>query len=170
MTTLTSSKIRPCLWFDTQGEEAANFYVSVFDNSSITSVTRRGATAPGEAGSVLTVVFQIDGQEILALNGGPEFTFSEAVSFQVDCDTQDEVDRLWRALSEGGEQGPCGWLKDRFGLSWQIVPSVLPTLLADPDQARADRAMAAMLGMGKLDIQALIEAADGTAQTSPAGA
>lgn len=167
MTTLTSSKIRPCLWFDTQGEEAANFYVSIFDNSSITSVTRRGETAPGEAGTVLTVGFQIDGQEILALNGGPEFTFSEAISFQVDCETQEEVDRLWNALSEGGEEGPCGWLKDRFGLSWQIVPTVLPRLLSDPDQGRADRTMTAMLGMGKLDIRALIEAADGTSQTSP---
>ena len=174
MTTLTSSKIRPCLWFDTQGEEAANFYVSVFDNSSITSVTRRGETAPGEAGTVLTVVFQIEGQEILALNGGPDFTFNEAVSFQVDCETQEEVDRLWRALSEGGEEGPCGWLKDRFGLSWQIVPTVLPTLLSDPDQGRVDRAMTAMLGMGKLDIQALLDAADGTSRpgsaSTPVGA
>lgn len=174
MTTLTSSKIRPCLWFDTQGEEAANFYVSVFDNSSITSVTRRGETAPGEAGTVLTVVFQIEGQEILALNGGPEFTFSEAISFQVDCETQAEVDRLWSALSEDGEEGPCGWLKDRFGLSWQIVPTVLPKLLADPDHARADRAMTAMLGMGKLDVQKLIDAAEGTSQpgspSTPVGA
>lgn len=166
----TSSKIRPCLWFDTQGEEAANFYISVFDNSSITSVTRRGATAPGEAGAVLTVVFQIEGQEILALNGGPEFTFSEAISFQVDCDSQDEVDRLWNALSEGGEEGPCGWLKDRFGLSWQIVPTVLLELLSGPDQGRADRAMTAMLGMGKLDIQTLIDAADGNSQPAPTGA
>ena len=139
MTKLTSSKIRPCLWFDTQGEEAANFYVSIFDNSSITSVTRRGETAPGEAGTVLTVVFELEGQEIVALNGGPDFRFNEAISFQVDCETQAEVDRLWKALSEGGEEGPCGWLKDRFGLSWQIVPTVLPTLLSDPDQGRVLR-------------------------------
>lgn len=174
MTTLTSSKIRPCLWFDTQGEEAANFYVSIFDNSAITSVTRRGETAPGEAGTVLTIVFQIEGQEILALNGGPDFTFNEAISFQVDCESQEEVDRLWKALSEGGEAGPCGWLKDRFGLSWQIVPTVLPRLLSDPDQGRVDRTMSAMLGMGKLDIQALLDAADGTSRpgspSTPVGA
>jgi predicted 3-demethylubiquinone-9 3-methyltransferase (glyoxalase superfamily) len=162
MTKLTSSKIRPCLWFDTEGEEAATFYTSVFDNSSITRVSRRGETAPGEAGTVLTVEFEIDGQPILALNGGPQFTFSEAISFQVACETQDEVDRLWSTLSDGGEEGPCGWLKDRFGLSWQITPTVLPQLLCDPDQARADRAMTAMLSMGKFDIQALIDAADGT--------
>ena len=170
MTTLTSSKIRPCLWFDTQGEEAADFYVSLFDNSSVTSVTRRGETAPGEAGAVLTVEFEIDGQQMLALNGGPEFRFTEAISFQVYCETQDEVDRLWNALSDGGEEGPCGWLKDRFGLSWQIVPSILPKLLSDSDQGRVDRAMTAMLGMGKLDIQALIDAAHGTSQSTPVGA
>jgi predicted 3-demethylubiquinone-9 3-methyltransferase (glyoxalase superfamily) len=160
VTKLTSSKIKPCLWFDTQAEEAANFYTAVFDDSSITSVTRRGVTAPGEAGTVLTVEFEIDGQPMLALNGGPEFTFTEAISFQVYCETQEEVDRLWSTLSDGGEEGPCGWLRDRFGLSWQIVPTVLPRLLSDPDQGRADRAMAAMLGMGRLDIQALTDAAD----------
>jgi predicted 3-demethylubiquinone-9 3-methyltransferase (glyoxalase superfamily) len=160
VTKLTSSKIRPCLWFDTQAEDAANFYTTVFENSSITRVTRRGETAPGEAGTVLTVEFEVDGQEILALNGGPQFTFTEAISFQAYCETQEEVDRLWSTLSDGGEEGPCGWLKDRFGLSWQIVPTVLPQLLAGSDQGRADRAMAAMLGMGKLDIQGLIDAAD----------
>jgi len=170
VTKLTSSKIRPCLWFDTQGEEAANFYTSVFENSSITSVTRRGETAPGEAGTVLTVEFEIGGQQMLALNGGPEFKFTEAISFQVYCETQEEVDHLWSTLSAGGEQGPCGWLKDRFGLSWQIVPTVLPQLLSDPDQARVDRAMTAMLGMGKLEIQALLDAADGAASANPVGA
>jgi predicted 3-demethylubiquinone-9 3-methyltransferase (glyoxalase superfamily) len=171
VTKLTSPKIRPCLWFDTEGEEAANFYTSVFENSSIIGLTRRGETAPGEAGTVLTVEFEIDGQQMLALNGGPEFKFTEAISFQVYCETQGEVDRLWGTLSDGGEEGPCGWLKDRFGLSWQIVPTVLPQLLSGPDQARVDRAMTAMLSMGKLDIQALIDAADGTAsQPDPVGA
>jgi predicted 3-demethylubiquinone-9 3-methyltransferase (glyoxalase superfamily) len=171
VTKLTTSNIRPCLWFDTQAEDAANFYTTVFENSSITRVTRRGETAPGEAGTVLTVEFEVDGQEILALNGGPQFTFTEAISFQVYCETQEEVDRLWSTLSDGGEEGPCGWLKDRFGLSWQIVPTVLPELLSGSDQARVDRAMTAMLGMGKLDIQALVDAADGSAsQPHPVGA
>ena len=152
-------KITPCLWFDTQSEEAAQFYTSVFPNSSILEVARFGAAGPGPQGAVMTVDFELDGQEFLALNGGPQFTFSEAISFQVFCATQEEVDTYWERLSEGGEQGPCGWLKDKFGLSWQIVPSVLPELLSDPDREAANRVMTAMLGMKKLEIDALEQAA-----------
>ena len=154
-------KTRPCLWFDTQAEEAATFYTSLFKNSEITEVSRYGEAGPGLAGSVLTVTFTLDGDEFLALNGGPEFKFNEAVSFQINCDNQDEVDYFWNSLSDGGEEGPCGWLKDKFGLSWQVVPTALPRLLSDPDPGRADRAMKAMLSMGKLDIAALEKAADG---------
>jgi predicted 3-demethylubiquinone-9 3-methyltransferase (glyoxalase superfamily) len=117
------SKLTPCLWFDTQGEEAATFYTSVFPNSRIVDVTRYGEANPRQAGTVMTVTFELDGERFLALNGGPQFAFSEAVSFQVDCATQAEIDAYWSALSEGGEEGPCGWLKDRYGLSWQIVPA-----------------------------------------------
>ena len=155
MTTLT-----PCLWFDTEGEEAATFYTSVFKNSRILSVNRYGEAGPRPAGTVMTVRFELDGQEFLALNGGPDFSFTEAISFQVPCADQEEVDEYWERLSEGGEEGPCGWLKDRFGLSWQIVPTVLPELLDDPDPGRSQRAMAAMLTMGKIDIAALHRAAD----------
>src|SRR5690348_2688626 len=154
-------KTRPCLWFDTQAEEAATFYTSLFKDSEITEVSRYGEAGPGPAGSVLTVTFTLDGDEFLALNGGPEFKFNEAVSFQINCDDQDEVDHFWNSLSDGGEEGPCGWLKDKFGLSWQVVPTALPRLLSDPDPGRADRAMKAMLSMGKLDIAALEKAADG---------
>ena len=154
-------KTRPCLWFDTQAEEAATFYTSLFKNSEITEISRYGEAGPGPAGSVLTVTFTLDGDEFLALNGGPEFKFNEAVSFQINCDDQDEVDHFWNSLSDGGEEGPCGWLKDKFGLSWQVVPTALPRLLSDPDPGRADRAMKAMLSMGKLDIAALEKAADG---------
>jgi predicted 3-demethylubiquinone-9 3-methyltransferase (glyoxalase superfamily) len=152
-------KITPCLWFDTDGEDAARFYTSVFPNSKITEVTRYGSAGPRPEGTVMTVVFELDGQEFLALNGGPQFTFSEAVSFQVFCESQDEVDTYWSKLSDGGEQGPCGWLKDRFGLSWQIVPTVLPQLLADPDAAKSQRVMQAMLGMKKIQIDELEQAA-----------
>jgi predicted 3-demethylubiquinone-9 3-methyltransferase (glyoxalase superfamily) len=152
-------KITPCLWFDTDGEDAARFYASVFPNSKITEVTRYGSAGPRPEGTVMTVVFELDGQEFLALNGGPQFTFSEAVSFQVFCDSQDEVDAYWSKLSDGGEEGPCGWLKDRFGLSWQIVPTVLPQLLADPDAAKSQRVMQAMLGMNKIQIDELEQAA-----------
>lgn len=151
--------ITPCLWFDTEGEEAAKFYTSVFDNSHIIEVSHYGDAGPRPAGSVMTVLFELDGQRFTALNGGPDFTFTEAVSLQVDCKTQDEVDRLWDVLSEGGEEGPCGWLKDRFGLSWQVIPSALPELLADPDPERAQKAMAAMLQMKKIDIEELRRAA-----------
>ncbi len=152
-------KITPCLWFDTEGEEAATFYTSVFPNSRIVNVARYGSAGPRPEGTVMTVDFELDGQEFVALNGGPEFTFSEAISFQVNCETQEEVDEFWSTLSEGGEEGPCGWLKDKFGLSWQIVPTVLPKLLADPDREKSQRVMAAMLNMKKIDIDALEEAA-----------
>jgi predicted 3-demethylubiquinone-9 3-methyltransferase (glyoxalase superfamily) len=147
--------IVPCLWFDTDGEDAATLYTSIVPNSRITEVVRHGSAGPREEGTVMTVAFELNGQPFLALNGGPQYTFSEAVSFQIMCETQEEVDRYWNALSEGGEQGPCGWLKDRFGLSWQIVPTRLPELLSDPDRERAQRVMACMMKMGKLEIAEL---------------
>jgi predicted 3-demethylubiquinone-9 3-methyltransferase (glyoxalase superfamily) len=153
-------KTTPCLWFDTQGEEAARFYTSIFKNSKILDVTRYGEAGPGPEGSVMTVTFELDGQEFVALNGGPQFTFNEAISFQVHCETQEEVDEFWSRLSEGGEEGPCGWLKDKYGLSWQIIPTVLPELLSDPDPEKSQRAMRAMLEMGKIDIEALRRAAE----------
>ena len=149
----------PCLWFDTQGEDAARFYTSVFPNSRIVDVARFGEAGPREAGTVMVVSFELDGQPVTALNGGPHYTFTEAVSFTVECADQAEVDRYWETLSEGGEQGPCGWLKDRFGLSWQIVPTRLTELLADPDRERSQRVMKAMLGMRKIDIAELEAAA-----------
>ena len=154
-------KITPCLWFDTQGEEAARFYTSIFPNSRIVDVAHYGEAGPRDAGTVMVVQFELDGQEFVALNGGPEFTFDEAISFQIDCADQDEGDRYSEALTDGGAQGPCGWVKDRFGLSWQVVPTGMGELFADPDQSRAARAMKAMLGMKKLDIAALKAAADG---------
>jgi predicted 3-demethylubiquinone-9 3-methyltransferase (glyoxalase superfamily) len=147
------------LWFDTEGEDAARFYTSVFPNSKIVEIARYGSAGPRPEGTVMTVVFELDGQRFLALNGGPEFTFSEAISFTVDCETQDDVDHYWNALSDGGEEGPCGWLKDKFGLSWQIVPSALPKLLQDPDREKAQRVMAAMLKMKKIEIDELEQAA-----------
>ena len=153
-------KITPCLWFDTQGEEAAEFYTSIFPNSRIVDVARYGEAGPRDAGTVMVVKFELDGQELVALNGGPEFTFDEAISFQIDCADQEEVDRYSEALTDGGEQGPCGWVKDRFGLSWQVVPTRMIELLSDPDEARAQRAMAAMLEMRKIDIAAVEAAAD----------
>jgi predicted 3-demethylubiquinone-9 3-methyltransferase (glyoxalase superfamily) len=152
-------RITPCLWFDTRGEDAAKFYTSIFPNSKILEISRYGSAGPRPEGSVMTVQFALDGQQFLGLNGGPEFTFSEAISFQVSCDSQEEVDRYWNALSEGGEEGPCGWLKDRFGLSWQVVPTALPRLLSDPDREKSQRVMAAMLKMRKIEIDALEEAA-----------
>ena len=151
--------ITPFLWFDTQGEEAAELYTGIFPNSRITEVTRYGSAGPRPAGTVMTVAFELDGHEFVALNGGPEFAFTEAVSFQVLCETQDEVDHYWSKLGEGGEEGPCGWLKDRYGLSWQITPRRLNELLADPDPERAQRAMASMLGMRKIDVAELERAA-----------
>jgi predicted 3-demethylubiquinone-9 3-methyltransferase (glyoxalase superfamily) len=153
-------KITTCLWFDTQAEEAANFYISVFKNSRIVHVSHYGEAGPRPAGMVMTVDFELDGQELVALNGGPEFAFTEAVSLQVNCESQAEVDRYWSVLSEGGEEGPCGWLKDRYGLSWQIVPVALIELISDPDTAKAQRVMAAMLQMKKIDIAALEAAAE----------
>ena len=153
------SGITPCLWFDTKAEEAARFYVSVFPGSRIVDVAHYGTAGPRPEGMVMTVTFDLGGQRFVALNGGPEFTFSEAVSFQVDCASQEEVDTYWATLSEGGEEGPCGWLKDRYGLSWQIVPRRLSELLADPDREKAQRVMAAMLQMGKIDIAGLERAA-----------
>jgi predicted 3-demethylubiquinone-9 3-methyltransferase (glyoxalase superfamily) len=158
-------KIVPNLWFDTEAEEAAAFYTSVFDNSRIVKVMHYTEGAPRPAGTVMTVEFELDGQRFVGINGGPQFTFDEAVSFQVDCETQDEVDYFWERLSEGGEEGPCGWLKDRYGLSWQVAPSALRELLDDPDPERAQRAMQAMLEMRKLDIGALRRAADGVPAT-----
>jgi predicted 3-demethylubiquinone-9 3-methyltransferase (glyoxalase superfamily) len=153
--------ISPNLWFDTQGEEAAEFYTSVFPNSKIITVTHYGEGQPREAGMVMTVEFELDGNRFVAINGGPEFTFDEAISLEVTCADQEEVDYYWAKLSEGGEEGPCGWLKDRYGLSWQVVPVVLNELVADPDEGRAQRAMTAMLGMKKIDVAALLAAADG---------
>ena len=152
-------KITPCLWFDTQGEEAARFYTSIFPNSRIVDVAHYGEAGPRDAGTVMVVKFELDGQEFVALNGGPEFTFDEAISFQIDCADQEEVDRYSVALTDGGEQGPCGWVKDRFGLSWQVVPKRMIELLSDPDEAKAQRAMAAMLEMRKIDIAAVEAAA-----------
>lgn len=147
--------ITPCLWFDTDGEDAAKLYTSIIPNSRITNVVRHGSAGPREEGTVMTVEFELNGQPFLALNGGPNYTFTEAVSFQIFCESQDEVDRYWDAFAEGGEHGPCGWLKDRFGLSWQIVPTRLPELLTGSDPERAQRVMACMMKMGKLDIAEL---------------
>jgi predicted 3-demethylubiquinone-9 3-methyltransferase (glyoxalase superfamily) len=154
-------RITPNLWFDTQSQEAAEFYVSVFPNSEITEITHYGEAGPRPAGMVLTVEFVLDGQEFVAINGGPQFTFDEAVSFLVTCADQKEIDHYWDKLSDGGEEGPCGWLKDRFGLSWQVAPAGMAGMINDPDRARADRAMRAMLGMKKIDLAALTAAADG---------
>jgi predicted 3-demethylubiquinone-9 3-methyltransferase (glyoxalase superfamily) len=153
-------KIVPNLWFDTEAEEAAAFYISVFENSRVVNVTHYTEAGPRPAGMVMTVEFELDGQRFVGINGGSEFSFDEAVSFQIDCETQDEVDYYWEKLSEDGEEGQCGWLKDRFGLSWQVVPTGMEELFADPDPERARRAMEAMLKMRKIDIAALRSAAD----------
>jgi predicted 3-demethylubiquinone-9 3-methyltransferase (glyoxalase superfamily) len=155
----TMQKVTPCLWFDTEGEDAARFYTSIFPNSRILEIARYGSAGPRPEGTVMTVSFELNGQPFVALNGGPDFTFSEAISFQVDCDDQEEVDRYWTALSDGGEEGPCGWLKDKFGLSWQIIPTALPRLLQDPDREKSQRVMQAMLSMKKIEIDALERAA-----------
>lgn len=154
-------KITPFLWFDNQAEEAAEFYVSIFKNSKILGVTRYGEAGPGPKGSAMTVRFELGGQEFIALNGGPHFKFTEAISFSVDCKTQDEVDEFWRKLSEGGEEGQCGWLKDKYGLSWQINPAILGEMLSDSDAKKAKRVMEAMLKMKKIDIGRLRQAYDG---------
>jgi predicted 3-demethylubiquinone-9 3-methyltransferase (glyoxalase superfamily) len=154
----TTQKITPNLWFDTEAEQAANFYTSIFDDSRIVGVMRYGEAGPRPAGMVMTVTFQLAGQEFTALNGGPDFKFNEAISLLVNCESQDEVDELWQKLSAGGEEGPCGWLKDRFGVSWQIVPTVLDEMLQDDDADRANRVMEAMLQMTKIQIEGLEKA------------
>ncbi|MFF3067796.1 VOC family protein [Kitasatospora sp. NPDC057904] len=155
-------KITTFLWFDQQAEEAAAFYTSLFRDSRITNVTHYLDGGPAPAGSVMTVEFELDGRPYAALNGGPQFSFTEAVSLQVECDDQQEVDELWAKLTaDGGQAGPCGWLKDRYGFSWQITPRVLLDLIADPDRAKAGRVMAAMMSMGKIDIRSLLAAAEG---------
>lgn len=154
-------KITPFLWFDTQAEEAAQFYVSIFENSRIVNITRCGDGGPGPKGSVLTVEFDLNGLRFVGLNGGPQFRFTEAISLAVTCETQEEVDRYWAALTAGGEEVQCGWLKDRYGLSWQITPRILVELLGDPNPQKAQRAMQAMMQMKKIDIAALRRACDG---------
>ena len=156
------TKITPFLWFDTQAEDAAKLYVSVFKNSKIVNVARYGAAGPGPAGSVMTVEFELDGNRFIALNAGPRFKFTEAISFVVDCKTQQEVDHYWSKLSAGGREDACGWLKDKFGLSWQITPSSLGPMMSDPDPAKAKRVMEAMLQMKKIDIAALERARAGS--------
>ena len=155
-------KITPFLWFDNSAEKAANFYVSVFKRSKVLNVARYGDTGPGPKGTVMTAEFELDGQKFLALNGGPNFKFTEAISFVVHCETQEEVDYYWERLSEGGEKSHCGWLKDKFGLSWQVTPTILGRLMADNDPAKAQRVMAAMLIMDKIDIEPLQQAYEGT--------
>ena len=148
------------LWFDTEAEEAARYYTSIFDDGRIVNVSHYGEAGPRPVGMVMTVDFELAGQKLIALNGGPDYKFNESVSLMVQCDTQDEVDRYWARLTDGGEEGPCGWLKDRYGLSWQIVPTLLFMLLGDPDQRKAQAAMAAMLTMTKIDSAALQAAYD----------
>jgi predicted 3-demethylubiquinone-9 3-methyltransferase (glyoxalase superfamily) len=154
-------KIYPCLWFDNNAEEAVNNYLAVFDNAWIVSTTRWGDTGPGPKGGVLTILFEIEGQTFLALNGGPHFKFNEAVSMVVTCASQPEIDKYWKALSAGGAPGQCGWLKDKFGMSWQIVPAGLAAMLQDPDPAKSNRVMTALMSMTKLDIGALEQARAG---------
>jgi predicted 3-demethylubiquinone-9 3-methyltransferase (glyoxalase superfamily) len=153
-------RITPNLWFDTEAEEAAEFYVSVFPNSKITNVSHYGDAGPREAGMVLTVAFVLDGQEYIAINGGPQFTFDEAISLLINCADQEEVDYYWAKLTEGGEESQCGWLKDKYGLSWQVVPGGMEEMLTDPNPARGQAAMKAMLDMKKIDLAALKAAAD----------
>jgi predicted 3-demethylubiquinone-9 3-methyltransferase (glyoxalase superfamily) len=150
-----TQKITPFLWFDDQAEEAMHYYVSIFPNSEVLSVSRYGEAGPGTAGTVMTATFRLDGQEFTALNGGPQFRFTEAISFQIDCSSQDEVDYFWDRLSDGGETSQCGWLKDKFGLSWQVVPTVLGEMIQDKDPERSKRVVQAMLQMTKIDIATL---------------
>lgn len=156
-----TQRITTFLTFDGHAGEAVDFYTSIFENSRIVSSTRYGAAGPGEEGSLMSATFELDGQRFHALNGGPSFTFSQGISLFVSCETQEEVDHYWERLSEGGEPGPCGWLEDRFGVSWQVVPRVLGELLGDEDREKANRVMKAMLGMGKIEIAGLQRAADG---------
>jgi predicted 3-demethylubiquinone-9 3-methyltransferase (glyoxalase superfamily) len=154
-------KITPFLWFNDQAEEAMNHYISIFPDSKVVSIARYGDAGPGPKGTVMSVTFQLAGQEFMALNGGPQFKFTEAISLFVNCETQEEVDELWEKLSEGGEKGPCGWLKDKYGLSWQIVPTALGEMLQDKDAEKANRVMGAMLQMSKIDIAGLRRAYEG---------
>jgi predicted 3-demethylubiquinone-9 3-methyltransferase (glyoxalase superfamily) len=153
-------KITPFLWFDGKAEEATNFYVSVFKNSRVVSVTRYGEAGPGPKGTVMSATFQLEGQDFFALNGGPQFAFTPAISLFISCETQEEVDALWEKLSEGGEKLPCGWLKDKFGLSWQVVPTILGKLLGDKNAVKSQSVMKAMMKMSKLDIAGLKRAYD----------
>ena len=154
-------KITPFLWFDNQAEDAMNFYISVFKNSKVGEIARYGEAGPGPAGSVMTATFELDGQHFIALNAGPHFKFTEAISFVIDCQDQEEVDYYWNKLTEGGQESQCGWLKDKFGLSWQVVPTMLSKLFNTPDKEKANRAMKAMMQMKKLDIASLQKAYDG---------
>src|SRR5262245_47847807 len=158
---MPTQKITPFLWFDTDAEEAANFYVSIFKNSKILGISRYGDAGPRPKGSVMTVAFELEGQKFIALNGGPQYKFTEAISLSVECKTQEEVDEFWEKLARGGEEGPCGWLKDKYGLSWQINPTILGQMLSDPDPRKSKRAMEAMLKMKKIDIKKLQQAYDG---------
>ena len=154
--------VTPFLWFDTEAEEAAKFYVSIFPNSKITGVTRYGKSGPGPDGSVMTVNFELDGQRFTALNAGPQFKFTEAISFVIECQTQEDVDRYWTKLTAGGQEVECGWLKDRYGLFWQVTPRILLEMIGDPDPAKAERVMKAMLQMKKIEIAPLKQAYEGT--------
>jgi predicted 3-demethylubiquinone-9 3-methyltransferase (glyoxalase superfamily) len=163
--------ITPFLWFDKQAEEAANFYVSLFPNSKVHGITHYPEDGPGEAGAVMTVDFELNGQPFVALNGGPEFKFTEAISLLINCETQNEVDELWEKLAaDGGEQGPCGWLKDKYGVSWQVVPIQLEQYIRDPDPEKSQRVFQAMLQMSKIEIEPLERAYKGEEQAAPARA
>ena len=153
-------KITLYLWFDYQAEEAANFYTTIFKDSTILDIQRNNEAGPGPEGTVMIVTFELAGQEFIALNGGPQYKFNEAISLYVNCVSQEEVDELWEKLSDGGEEGPCGWLKDKYGLSWQIIPTALTEMLSDPDPEKSERVMKAMLQMGKIEIEGLKEAYD----------
>ena len=162
-------KIIPFLWYNDQAEEAAKFYTSVFKNSKLGTVTRYGSEGPGPSGQVMTAVFELNGQEFIALNGGPQFKFTEAVSFVVNCETQEEIDYYWDRLSEGGKKSRCGWLKDKFGLSWQVVPAIIGKLFSDSDAEKSKRVMRAMMQMDKLDIAVLKNAQEATVGAGQAG-
>jgi predicted 3-demethylubiquinone-9 3-methyltransferase (glyoxalase superfamily) len=157
-----NDKLVTCLWFDTEGEEAARFYTSIFPGSKLGQITRYGSAGPRAEGTVMTVDFELMGQEFVALNGGPQYTFNQAISFQILCDSQEEVDRYWEQLTDGGEEGPCGWLTDKFGVPWQVVPKVLPRLLQQPDAEKSQRVMEAMMSMKKIVIDDLERAAAAT--------
>jgi predicted 3-demethylubiquinone-9 3-methyltransferase (glyoxalase superfamily) len=162
--------ITPFLWFDKQAEEAANFYVSLFPNSKVLHVTRYGEAGPREPGTVMTIDFELDGRPFVALNGGPEFKFTEAISFLINCESQEEIDELWEKLSAGGEKGPCGWLKDKYGVSWQVVPTLLDQMIRDPDAEKSQRVMKAMMEMGKIEIEPLERAYEGREEPARARA